>query len=160
MNNKELISNSVDARCRKFNIKLHLGVFIAADIFISAMVIFLFWDYHEEMTKALLWCNILFAIAYLPMSVYHAVKLRSLVKKCDTYIISDTYLTDYRSVGFMGHTCFCVEVTDENGKTVKHDTDSIYTMRGTLARFDEWHNKRAKVAYDPESERVIVCSLI
>ncbi len=158
MHNQELISNSVDARCYKFSIKLHLGLFAASDLFMCVMVLCVFWDYPEEMAKALLWCNVLFAIAHLPVAVHHAVELRTLVKRCDTYLFSEACLQEYRSVGFMGRVCFCVSVTDEKGRRVKRETYAIYTMRPTLARFDQWHNQRVMVAYDPKSRKVIVCS--
>lgn len=159
MNAKELVSNSIDARCCRNNIRILLIVFVICDVFASALVLYLFWNRPSELTKALIWCNSLFVIAYLPMTIFYAIKLRSLVNKSDTFIFSESQLKEY-SVGFGGHICFIVEVIDASGNIVKRNTESVFTMRGTIARFDEWKNKSVNVAYDPKSEKVIICSAL
>lgn len=157
MDSKNLVENSVDARCYKFNIKLHLGVYFTLTGLTTLLIVLLFYDEPREMMKGLIWYITVFSIGYLPMTIYHTIKLRRLIDKHETYIITETCLDDYKVVGIMGHIAFSVQVTDENGSSVVRDTDSIYSMRGTIARFDEWHNKKVKVAYDPYTEKVIVC---
>lgn len=159
MTSKELISNSVDSRCYRYNIKILLIVFALCDVFVSLLIMYLFWFKVGELVKALIWCNSLFAIAYLPMTIFYSIKLSLLVRRCNTYIFTETWLKNY-NVGPMGHISFSVDIIDADGNLKRYSTESIYSTKGSIARFDAWYNKRVKIAYTPKSETVIICCVL
>lgn len=159
MDTKSLITNSVDARAYRFNIKLHLLVYCALAVFGSLMCVVAFWDMPCEMKKELIWFNTFFAIGYLPMTVYYGIKLYVLIKKHEILIFSEAYLGKFKSSGARGNVAFLVQVTDETGRSVIRETRSLYSTRGSIANIDAWQNKKATVAYDPQKEIVIICAL-
>lgn len=154
MDSKKLISSSVDALCYIFNIKLYLCLYFLLTALVTVSSLILFWNMPSEVVKAL-HTNIAVAIGYLPITFYYIIKLIKLIRNHNTYIFSTACLCEYKKVGF--NFAFSVRVGNESGNGITRNTNSIFTTRSSITQFDKWHNKNVIIAYDPNTEKVIVC---
>lgn len=154
MTSKELISQSVDARGYRFDIKLNLGVFLALILFVSLVWSILFWDNPKVLVKALIGYNTVVIICYTPGIWFPIAQLTKMLKKSDTYIFSEAVLSEFHPGRRRFY--FRITITTEEGQQITGNTDSFYKPGASIIDFEEWYNKSVLVAYDPETEKMIV----
>ncbi len=156
MTNREKIRTSLDARCLRRSLKAEIYVYIGLVVFISLIAIIAFWKFPTEMVKALTVYNLLYTVFYAPMILFHAVRLRNLLKRSDDYVYGRATLSEFHTA-WRGHFYFCVEFSDERGQRYRGETASFFHASAfALADFEEWHGKSVELAFDPETERMIV----
>ena len=160
MTKKEQIQDSLDARCLRHNFKLTLGVYLALLVFINLISVITFWKYPAELLKAALWYNSVYTVCYLPLILFHALRLRSLIKKSDSLIFGTAVLSEFHA-SWRSHFYFRVTFVGEDGKQYCGDTEAFFRPSVfSMTDFEEWRGKRVSVAYDPETERVVVLQML
>lgn len=155
MNNyKELVSNSVDARCLKYGIKVKITVYLVLSVSVSLFSIVLLWNYPKEMIETLLFYNSVFLAGYFPMIVLSLIKLKDMIKRSNTYIFSEAVLSEFHTN--MRHFYFRITVEDNKGQLIVGNTEGLYTTTSINADFEYWYNRKVLVAYDAELDKMIV----
>lgn len=157
MNNRELISKSVDAYVYKSSLKIYLIGLSFLILFTSFISIILFWDLPKELPKALIGYNVIFIVGHAPAILYTSINFVQLLKRSDTYIFSEAILSEYHSKRRRFY--FRATITDENGKKYTGDTISVFCARSGMINLEKWLNQKALVAYDPKRERIIIVGL-
>lgn len=153
-NPKELILNSVDARCLKYSVKLKLAVYLVLSISISLLIVAAFWRFPKEMMKALSFYNVFFILGYVPIILISLIKLKRMIAKSNLYVYVETVLSDYDT--YMGQFYFRISAETPQGNKLVGNTEAIYSTKSINANFEQWHNKRVLVAYDTDNARIIV----
>ncbi len=160
MTKKEQIQGSLDARCLRHNIKLTLGVYLALLVFINLISVVVFWKYPAELLKAVLWYNGVYTVCYLPLILFHALRLRGLLKRSEAFLFGTAVLSEFHA-SYRSHFYFRVTFVGEDGKQYSGDTEALFRPSAfPLADFEEWNGKKVSVAYDPETERVLVLQML
>jgi len=130
---------------------------LATILFITLFYIIRFWNFPKEMAKALVGFNTIIIVGYTPLILAQVVQLKTLLKRSDTYIFSNAVLSDFQTS--WRHFYFRVTITDQNGRQITGNTNSLYKAGSSIIGFEDWYNQRVLVAYDPEKEKMIVVGL-
>ena len=151
---KKLMSESVDARCERFNIKLKVTVYLSLILFVTVLVVAVFWEYPDEMRKALLYYYIIFSVSYIPLILFSVFGLRNIVNSSDEYVFFEAVLDDFGVS--LGRYYFIVSFRGVKGERYTGKTSALYREYSSSLCFGDWQGEKVLAAYSRLNGRVFV----
>lgn len=151
---KKDISNSTDMKWYIFQLVLW-GFFLVCILLIPILLLFFskspplfFIIIHPLISICCFW-----SIIY---NVFQVIYLYRFAKKAT---VADSTLDDPH-VTWGRRVYFCITVETADGQLLAFESKAIYGHALCKPRFDDYHNKSVKVAYNEEENRIVVLSVI
>ena len=151
---RNLMRESVDARCERFNIKLKLIVYLSLILFVTVLAVAVFWKYPDEMRKALIYYYIIFSVSYIPLILFSVFGLRNIVNSSDEYVFFETVLDNFGVS--VGRYYFTVSFRGVKGERYTGKTSALYREYSSSLRFEDWRGARVLAAYSRLNGKVFV----
>jgi hypothetical protein len=92
-------------------------------------------------------------LVFLPILAYFGWRVARIFRKIDSYTFCEAVL-DRPRTGYKGAVSFLVEIRTRSGATVTRETHAIFGSSAT--RLEDYVNKRVLLAYNEETDTVIV----
>ena len=160
---KEMVKNSMEAKWRKDQIKMHgvIALFIFIFIFFGVMVSVM---EHGDFLIALEVFGIvvlIYAVLFGVFVLYYAYKFFCLFKDLEQYEVYEVFL-DKPSTSYLyrGAIYYTVSFETMKGEKITQDTKPFWSS-GIFASFqlEDYNGKKIKIAYNANTETMITLGL-
>ena len=160
---KEQVKGSLEANWRLHQAKLYLVVL--AIVAAVSLLVSLLGAAAKGMLDAALWAGgisaLIYSVVILPFSAFSYCKYLRIVNRWEKYE-SYTVTLDRPGTSYLYNRSvyYTVRFRTDSGKEVTADTMPLWSSAAfALYQLEEYNNKKIRILYDPEEERVVVWDL-
>lgn len=156
MNKKEEIRQSLDLKYYKFQLYLLMIIYGA-----MAGFMFILFALNGLLGTGLVIAGILLLL-YSPFLFYYLYRYFRVLRHPDAFEFYEAFLNEPHLSFYYRTNYFTVTFVDNSGRTVRADTKAIFGPGRVplLPFFDDYFNQKVLIAYNSESEEVIVIKKI
>ncbi len=161
MSNKELFKSSVEYKYSRNYALLFLVIDLGVILLISMFSLPLIFEVEDSKTGFEIFMVLLlsFSLIFVPFILYYVIRNIRLLKDVENYTFHET---EFKEINDFFKTMYFTIVINHDNKKIKVDTRAIFYggFAAFLPKVSEFINKKVLVAYNAQTEKVVVIKVI